>query len=146
MLVRNVLRYLSVLAGSQRPISLQEIVVEVCIRPVVHVGGHEVVVDGHAVGGRHGRQAGLAGVGRAAGVGLELVDAGRGAGLGRARAQQVVHVDVDGARRVGPRGAQLGLGRRRRAGLARLVRLQRAGGGRLQACSSKYVVLVISER
>lgn len=44
-------------------------------------------------------------VGGRAGVALELVDGGRRPGLGGARRQQVVHVDVDCARGVGPRGA-----------------------------------------
>lgn len=51
---------------------------------------------------------GLAGgVRGAAGGGLELVDGGRGGQAGRARPQQIVHVDVDGAGAVRPGGAQL---------------------------------------
>lgn len=44
-------------------------------------------------------------MGRTARVRLELVDRRRWARLGRAGTEQVVHVDVNGARRVGPRGA-----------------------------------------
>lgn len=113
---------------SQRPISLQEILIELCIWPIVHVRWNEIVIKGHAVGWHcrhcrhrrhHRRHGGLAGVGRTGRVGLELVYRGRGAGLGRARPQQIVHVDVNGARRVGPRGADF----RRLIVAIRLLRL-----------------------
>lgn len=78
---------------------------------VVLAEGGEVVVEqvGLHHEAPHGGHAGwlLGGVRRGVGAGLELVDGGRRARLGRSGRQQVVHVDVDGARSVGPRGAQL---------------------------------------